>query len=77
MGKSVLADIDLWDWVHTPGATTCDNGQWQSIQLGCPPTSPNYIHADNHRLTYNSAGEMIVGNDGGASENRFWQLSYK
>ncbi len=61
-----LGGIDLWDWVHTPGATTCDNGQWyRASNWGASPTSPNYIHADNHRLTYNSVGEMIVGNDGG------------
>ena len=61
-----LGGIDLWDWVHTPGATTCDNGQWyRASNWAASPTSPNYIHADNHRLTYNSAGEMIVGNDGG------------
>jgi len=64
--KCTLGGIDLWDWVHTPGATTCDNGQWyRASNWAAPPTSPNYIHADNHRLTYNSAGEMIVGNDGG------------
>ena len=61
-----LGGIDLWDWVHTPGATTCDNGQWyRASNWAASPTSPNYIHADNHRLTYNSIGEMIVGNDGG------------
>ena len=61
-----LGGIDLWDWLHTPGVTTCDNGQWYRVSYwSAPPSSPAYIHADNHRLVYNSVGEMIVGNDGG------------
>ncbi|MBG15714.1 MAG: hypothetical protein CL853_05110 [Crocinitomicaceae bacterium] len=61
----ILGGIDLWKWTQTPGGT-CDNGQWEIVSSwGSPLTSPFYIHADNHRITFNSQGRMYVGNDGG------------
>ena len=61
----ILGGIDLWKWTQTPGAS-CDNGQWEIVSSwAASPTSPFYIHADNHRITFNSQGRMYVGNDGG------------
>ena len=59
-----LGGINLWKWQHTPNGAA-DNGQWYAISSGWNSVSPNYIHADNHRLVYNSDGFLIVGNDGG------------
>ena len=61
----ILGGIDLWKWTQTPGIS-CDNGQWEIVSSwAASPTSPFYIHADNHRITFNSQGRMYVGNDGG------------
>ncbi len=61
----ILGGIDLWTWTHTPGSS-CDNGQWEVVSnWAANPQSPFYIHADNHRITFNSQGKMYVGNDGG------------
>ena len=61
----VLGGIDLWTWYQTPGAG-CDNGEWQvASNWSYNPQNPFYIHADNHRITFNSQGRMYVGNDGG------------
>ena len=61
----VLGGIDLWTWYQTPGAG-CDNGEWQvASNWSFNPQNPFYIHADNHRITFNSQGRMYVGNDGG------------
>ena len=54
MEACTLGGIDLWDWLHT-GVTTCDNGQWYRVSYwSAPPSSPAYIHADNHRLLWNN-----------------------
>jgi len=61
----ILGGIDLWKWEETPGGS-CDNGEWQVISnWALNPSNPQYIHADNHRITWNSQGRMYVGNDGG------------
>jgi hypothetical protein len=61
----ILGGIDLWSWSQTPGGS-CDNGQWEVVSSwGSSPQNPFYIHADNHRITFNSQGRMYVGNDGG------------
>ena len=59
-----LGGINLWEWQHTPNGAA-DNGQWYVSSASWSPTLPNYIHADNHRLVYNSDGFLVVGNDGG------------
>lgn len=61
----IFGGIDLYRWERTAGNDP-SNGQWQQItQWSYPQQSPLYVHADNHRLTWNSQGSLYVGNDGG------------
>ncbi len=61
----ILGGIDLWQWTET-SSSICDNGQWYPISnWSLPPNNPYYIHADNHRLLYDTSYNIIVGNDGG------------
>lgn len=61
----ILGGIDLWMWNQTAGGS-CDDGQWTVMSnWAASPTSPFYVHADNHRITWNSGGVAYVGNDGG------------
>ena len=70
----ILGGIDLWAWQHTPNSTACDNGQWYVWSAWyVDPSVPIYIHADNHRLVYNSQYLLLVGNDGGVQQ-RLGQL---
>jgi hypothetical protein len=72
----ILGGIDLWKWEETPGGS-CDNGEWQVISnWALNPSNPQYIHADNHRITWNSQGRMYVGNDGGVQMSFGPQLGF-
>lgn len=63
--QCVLGAIDLYRWTRTPGNDP-SNGQWEQItNWSFPRQHPKYVHADNHRITWNSQGKMYVGNDGG------------
>lgn len=63
--QCVLGAIDLYRWTRTPGSDP-SNGQWEQItNWSYPKQHPRYVHADNHRITWNSQGRMYVGNDGG------------
>ncbi len=72
----VLGGIDLWKWEQTPGGS-CDMGEWQVISnWALSPSNPQYIHADNHRITWNSQGRMYVGNDGGVQMSFNSQVNF-
>ena len=67
----LFGGIDLWRWRKTQGTTAADaDGQWGRISNWAANTnSPNYVHADNHRFTWDSNGALYVGNDGGMSKS--------
>lgn len=63
--QCILGAIDLYRWTRTPGNDP-SNGQWEQItNWSYPKQHPKYVHADNHRITWNSQGRIYVGNDGG------------
>lgn len=67
----IFGGIDLYRWEKTPGtAASAADGQWAKISSwSTNQNSPNYVHADNHWLTWDSSGALYVGNDGGMSKS--------
>ena len=67
----IFGGIDLYRWEKTEGTAASDaNGQWERISnWSSNQNSPNYVHADNHHLTWDSNGALYVGNDGGMSKS--------
>lgn len=62
--RILLGGIDCYSWSTT--------GNWEQIsQWFLSPTSPLYVHADNHEFTWDEWGRLYIGNDGGVgvSEN--------
>ncbi|MBL4706369.1 MAG: T9SS type A sorting domain-containing protein, partial [Flavobacteriales bacterium] len=63
--ECIIGGIDQYHWVKDPGSSPTWGG-WTQISLWSAfPTSPTYIHADNHEMKWNSAGQYYYGNDGG------------
>ena len=59
-GVCIAGGIDLW----RVGLTA----QPEQLSLWyVAPSSPIYVHADNHEMTWDSQGRLYVGNDGGIS----------
>jgi hypothetical protein len=63
--ECVIGGIDQYHW--NKAATTGGSwGGWNQISLWSAfPSSPSYIHADNHEMKFNSTGQYWYGNDGG------------
>ncbi len=63
--QCLLGGIDQYHWEKSPGSSPTWGG-WEQVSLWSAfPTSPTYIHADNHEMKWNSSGEYFYGNDGG------------
>jgi hypothetical protein len=63
--ECIIGGIDQYHWAKDPGSSPTWGG-WTQISLWSAfPTSPTYIHADNHEQKWNSAGQYYYGNDGG------------
>jgi hypothetical protein len=63
--ECIIGGIDQYHWAKTPGSSPTWGG-WNQISLWSAfPTSPTYVHADNHEQKWNSAGQYYYGNDGG------------
>jgi hypothetical protein len=62
--RAIVGGIDLHEWVQV-----IDNpptGGWNQISLWfVSPTSPVYVHADQHDIHWDETDRMYVGNDGG------------
>lgn len=62
--RVIVGGIDLHEWKQT--INNPPSGGWNKISLWFSnPTSPVYVHADNHILKWNDANELFIGNDGG------------
>lgn len=62
--RAIIGGIDLHEWQQT--INNPPSGGWNKISLWFSnPTSPIYVHADNHILKWNDANELFIGNDGG------------
>lgn len=62
--KIMLGGIDLWTWSN--------GGTWTQITLSAlDPSSPLYIHADQHMYTFHPTNPNIIyaGSDGGISRS--------
>ena len=67
-GEYIVGGIDLWK--YTPHSTILTTGSWNRISLWfANPFSPTYVHADNHRLTWDNEGRLYIGNDGGIGQS--------
>ncbi len=62
--RVIVGGIDLHEWkqqINNP-----PSGGWNKISLWfANPTSPLYVHADNHELKWDSNERLYIGNDGG------------
>ena len=62
--RLLVGGIDLHEWtLSTDNPVT---GGWSQLSLWfVPQQSPLYVHADNHRIVFDSNNRMYIGNDGG------------
>lgn len=68
--QCLLGGIDVYKWTKNPNSSPV-NGSWESISYwALPKGSPQYVHADIHRFTWNSRGQLIIGSDGGIQISR-------
>jgi hypothetical protein len=62
--RVIVGGIDLHEWqqmIDNP-----PSGGWNQISVwNAPPTSPVYVHADNHALFWDESNTLFIGNDGG------------
>ncbi|MCB9194965.1 MAG: exo-alpha-sialidase, partial [Flavobacteriales bacterium] len=71
----VLGGIDLYRWRMTPNSNPVA-GQFERITFWYLWSfMPNYVHADNHRLTWSQDGKLFTGSDGGVSKSLDTSLS--
>lgn len=63
--QCILGGLNLYRWTKS-SSTGSATGTWETLtNWAFPKGNVNYVHADNHRLTWNSKGQLLVGNDGG------------
>lgn len=56
--RIMVGGIDIYSWTY--------NGNWnQMTQWFYEPTNPQYAHADQHEMVWDSWGRLYIGNDGG------------
>lgn len=64
VNRVIVGGIDLHTWkkqIDNP-----PSGGWSKISVWfANPTSPLYVHADNHELKWSSDNTLYIGNDGG------------
>lgn len=64
--RVIVGGIDLHEWkkqINNP-----PSGGWNKISIWfASPTSPLYVHADNHELKWDKNNRLFIGNDGGIS----------
>lgn len=59
-----VGGIDIWKWTqatNNPPAGGIEPASLWSVN----PTSPIYVHADNHEMQWDANNRLYVGNDGG------------
>lgn len=68
--RLIVGGLDLHEWTLATNEPV--TGGWAQLSLWFAPTSaPLHVHADNHRIVFDSNNKMYIGNDGGIgiSEN--------
>lgn len=60
----LIGGIDVWRWNQT--VNNPPSGGFEKISLWfANPSSPIYVHADNHEMKWDKNNRFYVGNDGG------------
>lgn len=59
-----IGGIDIWDWKQTT-ANPVSGGFERKSLWQANPTSPVYVHADNHEQKWDANNRFYLGNDGG------------
>ncbi|MFN3916961.1 MAG: T9SS type A sorting domain-containing protein [Flavobacteriales bacterium] len=68
-GEYIIGGIDLWKY-EPQSNSNLTSGNFNRISLWyAPPFTPIYVHADNHRLTWDNDGRLYIGNDGGIGQS--------
>jgi len=62
--RLLIGGIDIWSWKQTVNNPPA-GGFTQISQWFVNPSSPIYVHADNHEMKWDSNNRLYVGNDGG------------
>lgn len=63
--QCILGGLNIYKWTKSPNSSPA-SGTWETLSnWSLPKGDFNYVHADNHRLTWNSKGQLFIGNDGG------------
>ena len=59
-----IGGIDIWKWNQT--VDNPPSGGFEKVsQWFVNPTTPIYVHADNHEMKWDANNRLYVGNDGG------------
>lgn len=62
--RLLIGGIDVWEWKQT--VNNPPSGGFEKISLWfVNPSSPTYVHADNHEMKWDNNNRLYVGNDGG------------
>lgn len=62
--RTIMGGIDLYAWEKAVGNPPFGSWNQKSFWF-TSPTSPQYVHADNHEMTWTPSGKLYIGNDGG------------
>lgn len=62
--RLLIGGIDVWEWKQT--VNNPPSGGFEKISLWfVNPSSPTYVHADNHEMKWDNNNRLYLGNDGG------------
>ena len=72
----LIGGIDIWKWKQT--VNNPPSGGFEKIsQWFVNPSSPIYVHADNHEMKWDANNRLYIGNDGGVNvSNNFGEIWY-
>lgn len=59
-----IGGLDVWKWKQT-GTNPISGGFTKLSNWFAQPTTPKYVHADNHEMKFDGNNRFYIGNDGG------------
>jgi hypothetical protein len=62
--RILIGGIDVWEWKQTVNNPPAGGFEQLSLWF-LNPTSPSYVHADNHEMKWDKNNRLYIGNDGG------------
>ena len=64
--RLLVGGLDIHEWTLATNEPV--TGGWAQLSLWFAPSfSPLFVHADNHRIVFDSSNKMYIGNDGGVN----------